>query len=158
MIGDTTQRNAQVSDWVTFFREHRLRYQITLAERNGLHLTEASALLDQLDRFFLTYEPVPSLLHGDLWSGNIGFDRQGLPVVYDPAVYYGDRETDIAFTELFGGLGTSFYQSYHATYPLDPGYDERRDLYNLYHILNHYNLFGGGYGTQAKRVIQRLLR
>jgi fructosamine-3-kinase len=96
-------------------------------------------------------------LHGDLWSGNYSFDASGQPVVFDPAIYYGDRETDIAMTELFGGFPAAFYAAYREAYPLDPGYSVRKTLYNLYHILNHLNLFGGGYRRQAEQMMSRLL-
>ena len=157
VIGDTPQQNTYESDWLTFFREHRLRYQIELAATRGLVLPKAAQLLDQLHHFFQSYQPAPSLLHGDLWNGNVAYDENGTPVLYDPAVYYGDRETDIAFTEMFGGLGTAFYQGYHEAYPLDSGYTTRRPLYNLYHVINHYNLFGGHYGSQAKEIVSQLL-
>jgi fructosamine-3-kinase len=97
------------------------------------------------------------LLHGDLWSGNYAFNRSGEPVIYDPAVYYGDREADLAMTELFGGFGADFYAAYHANYPLDAGYGVRKTLYNLYHILNHLNIFGEGYRSQAYRMMDALL-
>ena len=96
-------------------------------------------------------------LHGDLWGGNHAADTLGRPVIFDPAVYFGDRETDLAMTELFGGFPRSFYEAYGEILPLDEGYRMRRDLYNLYHILNHLNLFGIGYLTQAERMIASLL-
>ncbi|HEY6044095.1 MAG TPA: fructosamine kinase family protein, partial [Nitrosospira sp.] len=102
-------------------------------------------------------DPAASLLHGDLWSGNYGFDGEEQAVLFDPAVYYGDRETDIAMTELFGGFPTAFYAAYRESYPLDPGYDVRKNLYNLYHIINHLNLFGSGYRSQAEQMIGGLL-
>ncbi len=157
VIGDTPQINTEEDHWVAFYREHRLRYQVDLAARKGLQLPRATALLDSLDAFFSHYQPGPSLLHGDLWTGNIAFDEEARPVLYDPAVYFGDRETDIAFTEMFGGLSPAFYRAYHEAYPMDSGYEKRRDLYNLYHILNHYNLFGGYYGIQAQETIRSLL-
>jgi len=98
------------------------------------------------------------LVHGDLWSGNAAISQAGEPVIFDPATYYGDREVDIAMTELFGGFPPEFYQGYQAAYPLDAGYQRRKTLYNLYHILNHFNLFGGGYEAQANRMIEQLLR
>ena len=158
VIGGTPQINTREDDWVTFFGQHRLRYQMELAAQNGLCLSRGNELLDRLDHFFVGYEPKPSLLHGDLWTGNLAFDEKGAPVLYDPAVYYGDRETDLAFTEMFGGLGAGFYRAYDEVSPLDPGYGKRRHLYNLYHILNHYNLFAGHYGRRAQDVISRLLR
>ncbi|MEB3269092.1 MAG: fructosamine kinase family protein, partial [Leptolyngbya sp.] len=93
-----------------------------------------------------------------LWSGNAAVTRGGEPVILDPATYYGDREVDLAMTELFGGFPAPFYEGYNAAYPLDAGYERRKILYNLYHIINHFNLFGGGYGSQANRMIDQLLR
>ena len=113
--------------------------------------------MDRLPDLFTDYRPLPSLLHGDLWGGNMDTDTEGRPVIFDPAVYYGDREADLAMTELFGGPGGDFYRAYDAAWPLDPGYRLRKTLYNLYHILNHYNLFGGGYAGQAERMTERLL-
>ena len=157
-IGSTPQNNPWRDNWMDFWREQRLGYQLDLAAGNGEPSlkTQAQPLLQNLSRFFEAYTPLASLLHGDLWGGNFGYDEQARPVIYDPAVYYGDREADIAMTELFGGFGASFYQAYDAAYPLDPGYGERKTLYNLYHILNHFNLFGGGYAGQARRMIERL--
>jgi len=159
-IGSTPQVNTPEDDWVTFWRRHRLGYQLDLALANGAgkRLRERGALLDErLHEFFSGYQPQPSLLHGDLWSGNYGADDAGNPVIFDPAVYYGDREVDIAMTELFGGFGSDFYNAYNETWALDAGYARRKNLYNLYHVLNHYNLFGGGYLSQAEHMIDRLL-
>jgi len=159
-IGTTPQTNTPSTDWVAFWREHRLGFQLGLAERNGYTgavQRDGARLMETLPVFFQTYTPRPALLHGDLWSGNAAFDEAGTPVVFDPAVYYGDREADVAMTELFGGFSGEFYAAYREAYPLDPGYTVRRDLYNLYHVLNHLNLFGGGYLAQAERLIARLL-
>ncbi len=159
-IGSTPQQNARTDDWVRFFREHRLRYQLVLAQTQG-HVgrlqQRGAELLDRMDAFFVSYRPAPSLLHGDLWGGNWGVDPEGTPVIFDPAVYYGDREADIAMTRLFGGFGPSFYAAYQAAWPLDRGAGPRTTLYNLYHVLNHLNLFGGGYRQQAETMIDRLL-
>ncbi|MDD3518488.1 MAG: fructosamine kinase family protein [Chromatiales bacterium] len=159
-IGSTPQRNDWADDWVRFWRERRLRVQIDLAARNrassGL-IDAGERLMAVLPAFFTDYRPAPSVLHGDLWGGNMDYDRAGNPVIFDPAVYFGDRETDIAMTELFGGPGPAFQDAYRANWPLDAGYALRRDLYNLYHVLNHYNLFGGGYGGQAERMALGLL-
>jgi len=145
---------------VSFFRDRRLRYQLDLAERCG-HLgrlqERGRELLERIGAFFSAYEPVASLLHGDLWGGNWGVDERGTPVIFDPAVYYGDREADLAMTRLFGGFGADFYAAYAAAWPLDPGAPLRVELYNLYHLLNHANLFGGGYPRQAERTVDRLL-
>lgn len=159
-IGSTPQINTPDADWLRFFRARRLGYQLDLAEHNGAVselLRRGAELMEQLDGLFEGYHPRPSLLHGDLWSGNYSHLADGTPVIFDPAVYFGDREADIAMTELFGGFGGDFYAAYREAWPLDAGYAVRRTLYNLYHILNHYNMFGGGYGQQALRMTQQLL-
>ncbi|HEU4624648.1 MAG TPA: fructosamine kinase family protein [Steroidobacteraceae bacterium] len=160
-IGSTPQVNTRTSSWVTFFREHRLRYQLDFAARNGYRgrlQEQGAALLERLDDFFADHEPQPALLHGDLWGGNFGVDKEGAPVIFDPAVYYGDREADLAMTRLFGGFSASFYAAYEASWPLPQGAPRRVALYNLYHVLNHLNLFGGGYLSQAESIIAQLLR
>ena len=159
-IGRTPQVNTPDRDWVHFYVERRLRFQLELAQREGYAgpLTERGALLClRVEQFFAGHRPVPSLLHGDLWGGNWATDELGAPVVFDPAVYFGDREADLAMTRLFGGFGTAFYEAYAAAWPPAPGEPERRTLYNLYHVLNHLNLFGGGYLRQAQSMIDRLL-
>jgi protein-ribulosamine 3-kinase len=159
-LGATPQVNTWNGDWVAFWRERRLGFQLALARGNGhggALVERGERLLEKLPAFFAGYRPVPSLLHGDLWSGNAAMTAEDEPVIYDPAPYYGDREADLAMTELFGGFGRPFYDAYRAEYPLDAGYASRRPLYNLYHVLNHLNLFGGGYGAQAGRMIDQLL-
>jgi len=158
-IGSTPQPNQRAAHWVRFWCEHRLGFQLELAARNGYggRLQERGARLLEQVGALLDHAPAPSLLHGDLWGGNFSGDDQGSPVIFDPACYYGDREADVAMTELFGGFGSRFYAAYNAAWPLDAGYETRKTLYNLYHILNHLNLFGGGYGGQAERMIDRLL-
>jgi protein-ribulosamine 3-kinase len=159
-LGETPQINAPAEDWIAFWRERRLGVQLRLAASNGhggRWLEGGERLMEKLPAFFKGYRPAPSLLHGDLWSGNAAMTAGGEPVIYDPAVYYGDRETDLAMTELFGGYPPSFYDAYRAEYPLDAGYGTRRRLYNLYHVLNHLNLFGGGYRAQAEQMIGQLL-
>lgn len=158
-IGSTLQINHQEDEWVRFWSEHRLGFQLELAVRNGFagHLQQQGEKLLEGIHLLMDHDPVPSLLHGDLWGGNIGYQSDGTPVIYDPAVYYGDREADIAMTELFGGFGADFYAAYNAVWPLDSGYAVRKTLYNLYHILNHANMFGGGYAGQAQGMIDRLL-
>jgi protein-ribulosamine 3-kinase len=159
-IGSTPQPNALSGSWVEFFRERRLRYQLELAASNGFgglleHTGER--LMESLDSLLAGHDPKPSLLHGDLWGGNWFADSKGEPVIFDPAVYYGDREADLAMTRLFGGFGRAFYQAYEANAPLPTGADVRTELYNLYHVLNHANLFGGGYAHQARTMIDHLL-
>jgi fructosamine-3-kinase len=158
-IGDTPQPNTPSPDWLEFWRDRRLHHQLRLAAKNGASrrlIDQGERLMASLTAFFTDYRPQPSLLHGDLWGGNYGF-AGGEPVVFDPAVYYGDREADLAMTELFGGFGPDFYAAYREAWPLDPGYAVRKTLYNLYHVLNHFNMFGGGYAGQAEDMIGRLL-
>ncbi len=155
-IGSTRQINTQETDWTTFWREHRIAPQLHWAGNHTLS-QKGEQLLDRLETLFDDHHPTPSLLHGDLWGGNWSTARSGEPVIYDPALYYGDREADLAMTELFGGFSTRFYNAYNEAWPLEEGYSWRKRLYNLYHILNHYNLFGGGYGRQAEQTIDHLL-
>lgn len=159
-IGSTPQINTASDNWIDFWRVQRLQFQLRLAADGGYGGSlqrKGEALLADLEIFFRDYTPAPALLHGDLWSGNYMIDGKGQAVVFDPAVYYGDRETDLAMTELFGGFPTRFYHAYRDTYPLDTGYPLRKTLYNLYHVLNHLNLFGGGYRQQAEGMIDALL-
>lgn len=159
-IGPTPQVNDRSEEWVEFWSRNRLGYQLRLAARNGWNGSLAAGgerLLAALPALLAGHRPMASLVHGDLWAGNAACDENGLPVVFDPAVYYGDRETDLAMTELFGGFGRDFYAAYNETWPVDSGYPVRRDLYNLYHILNHLNLFGGTYLARASSLIDRLL-
>lgn len=159
-IGSTRQPNARSQDWVKFWREQRLGFQLQLAAKKGyggqLQML-GEKLCERLDDFFTDYSPQPSLLHGDLWGGNAAMDIENNPVMFDPACYYGDRETDLAMTELFCGFGRDFYSAYNEVWQLDAGYKTRKTLYNLYHILNHVNLFGGGYASQAEQMMQKLL-
>jgi fructosamine-3-kinase len=159
-IGTTPQVNTPADDWIAFWREQRMGFQLRLAASNGHGgrlIRDGERLMEKLPVFFAGYVPPPSLLHGDLWSGNAAMTAGGEPVIYDPAVYYGDREADLAMTELFGGFPQAFYDAYRADYPLDAGYATRKHLYNLYHVLNHLNLFGGSYGAQAERMAGALL-
>ena len=159
-IGSTAQHNNQQPDWATFWREQRIGFQLELAATNGhpgALQRDGERLLAAMDQLLQGHQPQPSLLHGDLWSGNADSDSAGQPVIFDPASYFGDRETDIAMTELFGGFPADFYAAYREAWPLEHGYQMRRSLYNLYHILNHLNQFGGGYAAQASEMIKRLL-
>ncbi len=158
-IGLTLQKNAWRDDWLDFFREQRLAYQLTMATENGFgeELQAVGArLLKRLPIFFDSDAPAASLLHGDLWGGNWGCS-DGAAIVFDPAVYYGDRESDLAMTRLFGGFGGEFYAAYESSWPLSDGHRERQHLYQLYHVLNHLNLFGSAYLAQAIRLIEKLL-
>jgi fructosamine-3-kinase len=159
-IGTNPQRNPATTDWAGFWGEHRLGYQLRLASERGFaaELGErGERLLAAIPVLLAGHSPPPSLLHGDLWGGNWGVTPAGQPVIFDPAVYYGDREADIAMTELFGGFPRSFHDAYRASWPLAPGYEVRRHLYNLYHVLNHLNLFGSAYLRQSVSLLDRLL-
>jgi len=159
-IGTTPQLNSPRTNWVEFWREQRLQYQLQLAAQNGAgHRldTTGQLLLTRFPALFASYQPPPSLLHGDLWSGNYAYTSSGKPAIFDPAVYYGDREAELAMTELFGGFEPDFYAAYNAAWPLDDGYRLRKKLYQLYHILNHFNLFGGAYLNQAQALTDTLL-
>jgi fructosamine-3-kinase len=158
-IGSTPQINTPADDWIDFYRERRLAYQFALAARRGAPrrlLDRGERLMADMGGFFVGHRPAPSLLHGDLWGGNFGYSA-GEPVIFDPAVYFGDREADLAMTELFGGFPADFHAAYREAWPLEAGYRVRKDLYNLYHVLNHFNLFGGGYLAQAERMTDALL-
>jgi protein-ribulosamine 3-kinase len=159
-IGASVQLNGWSDDWLAFWRDKRLVAQLRLAAKKRL----PSRMIDRGERlaadcavFFSNYAPAKSLLHGDLWGGNAGALPDGTPVIFDPAVYVGDREADIAMTTLFGGFPPDFHAAYAAAWPLDDGYRVRRDLYNIYHLLNHANLFAGGYVRQAHESIERSL-
>ena len=159
-IDATPQPNDWSADWIDFLRERRIGFQLQLARQDGAGhslLDKGEPLLAGLPALFGSYRPRPSLIHGDLWGGNQAVDQDGEPILFDPAVHYADREADLAMTELFGGFDRDFYAAYHAAWPLDPGYAVRKTLYQLYHILNHHHLFGGGYALQAEPMMDRLL-
>ena len=159
-IGANKQRNSFSNDWPNFFKEFRLLPQLNQALDNNLDKSvfdSGQLLLEEISKLFTNYYPAPSLLHGDLWPGNWASDPEGNPIVFDPACYYGDRETDIAMTELFAGFRQDFYDAYNSANPIDKGYVERKSVYNLYHILNHFNIFGVSYEQQASDLIQKSL-
>lgn len=156
-IGSTPQINSWTADWAKFYAQHRLGYQFQRALRRRGYFPQQERLVAAIPQLLADYKPQPSLVHGDLWGGNAACTATGEPVIFDPAVYFGDREVDIAMTELFGGFPAAFYRGYNEVFPLNAGYERRKILYNLYHILNHFNLFGGGYGSQANRMISQIL-
>ena len=159
-IGATPQRNVWHARWIDFWRERRLRPQLERAAQNGYTgklQHDGERLMGALDTLLAGHAPMPALLHGDLWGGNAGALSDGTAVVFDPAVYIGDRETDLAMTELFGGFGTEFRLAYRDVCPIEDGFDVRRDVYNLYHLLNHLNLFGAAYRPRCEAVMARLL-
>ncbi len=158
-IGSTPQPNQPDDDWCRFFQHQRLGFQLQLASENGYREVQhpGAVLLAALPNLLSGHHPIPSLLHGDLWGGNWGASSVGVPSLFDPAVYCGDREADLAMTRLFGGFPNAFYEAYEAEWPLSPGWQQRFELYNLYHLLNHLNLFGGGYLGQVLASMERLL-
>jgi len=156
-IGSTPQYNQPTTNWISFWREQRLIPQFKLALRNGYQLDAVEQLIGCFDSLFDNYHPEASMLHGDLWGGNAAALPDGRPVIFDPAFYYGDREADIAMTHLFGGFEDRFYAAYNEVWPLHTGHKVRRTFYNLYHIINHLNLFGRGYLTQAKSMADQVL-
>ena len=159
-IGSTHQVNTLSGNWPEFWRDRRLGCQLALAASKGygdILQRNGERLLAKVDGFFTGYVPLPSLLHGDMWGGNYAYTTTGEPVIFDPATYYGDREVDLAMTELFGGFPAVFHAAYREAFPLDAGYPMRKELYNLYHILNHLNMFGAGYLGQAEEMIEALL-
>jgi len=156
-IGSTPQINNWTADWAEFWAEHRIGYQLKLANRRGGDFSRGESLLAAIPKLLEDYKPQPSLVHGDLWGGNASVTAAGEPVFFDPAAYWGDREVDMAMTELFGGFPAAFYRGYNEVWLLDSGYERRKTLYNLYHILNHFNLFGGSYESQANQMINRIL-
>lgn len=156
-IGMNPQSNRPHDNWCDFFIEERLKPQLKMAESKAIQIFKADKLLQLAKDQLHNHRPPPSLLHGDLWSGNAGFTEAGTPVIYDPATYYGDRETDLAFSEFFGGFPPAFYKAYDATFPISPGYEQRKDLYNLYHSLNHANLYGMSYVLITNRIIEKLI-
>lgn len=158
-IGATPQENRPNAGWAAFYGRQRLLPQLRRARANGMErklVEQGENLAEKVAAFFVEGEPAASLLHGDLWSGNAAQLADGTPAIFDPAVHYGDREADVAMAELFGGFPEAFYAAYREAWPLSPAFETRKVLYNLYHVLNHYNMFGAGYLNQARRMIERL--
>ena len=159
-IGDTHQPNKWQDDWLDFWREQRLGNQLKLAAQNGYGgelQSLGDRLLEKMPVLFTGRDIAPSMLHGDLWGGNVAGLSDGTPVIFDPAFYYGDREADLAMTYVFGGFAPDFYASYQDAYPLDEGFAVRKTFYNIYHIVNHLNMFGGGYHGQAINMMEQVI-
>ncbi len=161
-IGSNHQINLPLySNWTDFYWENRLLYQFKLAEKHGYVNSDFRKLFNQFESVYRNIiegtEEEPSLIHGDLWGGNYLVDESGNPVLIDPAVYYGHREAELGMTILFGGFDSEFYSSYNEAYPLFDGWKERLDIYKLYHVMNHLNLFGSGYLNQTLSIIKSYL-
>ncbi|MCH8537370.1 MAG: fructosamine kinase family protein [Alkalimonas sp.] len=154
-LGKTSQPNKWQSNWSSFFSEQRFGWLLQLLLEQGFGFGKIDQLVEQCRQRLNHYQPEPSLLHGDFWRGNVGFMADGA-TIFDPASYYGDREVDIAFSSLFGRFPERFYQSYQQQFPLDKHYEERRNLYNLYHVLNHAYMFRGSYLVQSQDMIKQL--
>jgi len=157
-IGSLPQKNSKEDTWSNFFIQRRLEAQLQFALHSGKlntnHQQNFEKLYKEIPSICNDKEP-PALIHGDLWSGNLMTGVIGEPVLIDPSVYFGNREIEIAFTTLFGGFDSDFYESYQDAWPLEPGFDQRRNIYNLYPLLVHVNLFGGGYISQVEHIISR---
>ncbi len=159
-IGATPQPNTPSADWAGFFAERRIGYQLDVAAEGGATarlVDRGRRLQEQVPALLADRRVVPALLHGDLWGGNWAADESGEPFLFDPAVYCGDPEAEIAMTRLFGGFSRDFYAAYEATWPRAAGYETRIALYQLYHLLNHANLFGGGYVARSESAVEALL-
>ena len=157
--GTTPQNNSWKIDWVKFYRDNRLRFLLDLIQtEKPLALSERKIYDKLLDKIpgLVPRESIPVLIHGDLWSGNYMITEKG-PALIDPAAYYADREMEMSILTLFGGFSGRFFDAYNEVNPLPPGWKERNNLYQLYHILNHYYLFGGGYGNQALNIAKRFV-
>ena len=160
-IGSNVQKNIPANkekeSWTSFYFNKRILFQLELTEKLGYATSELKKgigkLEENIEEIIGTNDEEPSLLHGDLWGGNYIVDENGNVCLIDPAVYYGHREADLGMTKLFGGLSSEFYEDYNEANPLQDGYEYRENIYKLYHVLNHLNLFGGGYYSQAISLI-----
>jgi fructosamine-3-kinase len=155
-IGSSNQKRGWDSNWGEFFVNYRLRPQLIQAEVWGVRVDEYEDILIYLSSYLNNHHPRTSIVHGDLWSGNCGSTKNGLGSLYDPASYWADREVDISMTKLFGGFNREFYKGYEEIWPLDKFYKDRTDIYNLYHLLNHANIFGGSYKENSLKILKDL--
>ena len=155
-IGFNSQKRGWDSDWGKFFVNYRLRPQLLKAATWGIKIEDYEDILIYLSSYLNNHNPSISIVHGDLWSGNCGNTENGLGILYDPASYWADREVDISMTQLFGGFNREFYEGYEEIWPLDKFSKDRTDIYNLYHLLNHANIFGGSYKQTSLKILKDL--
>ncbi len=156
-IGTTEQKQGWENNWIDCFLKLRIRPQISMLQSNALDSKTLKKVIEKIKIELVNHNPINTLVHGDLWSGNIGIDKSGKGVIFDPASWWADNEVDIAMTKLFGGFRKEFYEEYHKVFPIKKGFENRIIIYNFYHILNHANMFGGSYLNQVKNYVKVIL-
>ena len=156
-IGLTDQKKGWENDWIDCFLNLRITPQLSFLQPNILNKEIVKKVKEKIKSELMNHFPICTLVHGDLWSGNVGIDNTGKGVIFDPASWWADNEVDIAMTKLFGGFGKEFYEEYHKIFPIKKGFENRIIIYNFYHILNHANMFGGGYLKQVKDYVKAIL-
>ena len=157
-IGLTDQKKGWENNWIDCFLNLRIIPQLSILKLNVLDKETKNKVKEKIQSELLKHEPINTLVHGDLWSGNVGIDRNGKGVIFDPASWWADNEVDIAMTKLFGGFRNEFYEEYHKIFPIKQGFEKRITIYNFYHILNHANMFGGPYFNEVRNYVQEILR
>ena len=157
-IGLTDQKKGWENNWIDCFLNLRIIPQLSILKLNVLDKETKNKVKEKIQSELLKHEPINTLVHGDLWSGNVGIDRNGKGVIFDPASWWADNEVDIAMTKLFGGFRNEFYEEYHKIFPIKQGFEKRITIYNFYHILNHANMFGGQYFNEVRNYVQEILR
>ncbi len=156
-IGTTDQKKGLEDNWIDCFLNLRIIPQLLILKPRTLDKEIINKVKQKIKKELLNHEPINALVHGDLWSGNAGMDKSGKGVIFDPASWWADNEVDIAMTKLFGGFRKEFYEEYHRIFPIKNGFEKRIIIYNFYHILNHANMFGGGYLKQVKDYVKAIL-
>ncbi len=157
-IGLTDQKKGWENNWIDCFLNLRIIPQLSILKLNVLDKETKNKVKEKIQSELMKHEPINTLVHGDLWSGNVGIDRNGKGVIFDPASWWADNEVDIAMTKLFGGFRKEFYEEYHKIFPIKKGFENRIIIYNFYHILNHANMFGGSYFNEVRNYVQEILR
>jgi len=156
-IGLTDQKKGWENNWIDCFLNLRIIPQLSILKSNCLDKETIHKVKEKIRSELLNHKPINTLIHGDLWSGNVGIEKTGKGVIFDPASWWADNEVDIAMTKLFGGFGKEFYEEYHKIFPIKKGFENRIIIYNFYHILNHANMFGGGYLKQVEDYVKAIL-